>query len=415
LFKNLSVYFNLEKHISNVIIAEFFVQLVNTALFAIQLIYMQKEGYNDYQGATAVSYRFLGVLLFALPLGLIIKGRRLIGLFKLACYVSPFLSLLIIYAIDQKITWLLLTSQFFWGISFTCIQIPIMPYILRNCKVENQTEAIALSYSTFSFAGIFSGLLMAVLNNFNPIIFNEKFLLQIITFLSFFGIYFISKINFQESIPSLNSKRRDLSDFDWKLVTKALTPTLIIAVGAGLTIPFVSIFFYNVHGMDTDGFSILNSLGAMLVAISALLVPYIKKNIGYKIAVPSTQSFAVLALILLATTQFYSSLSIAVYIASGCFLLRQPLMNMAGPMTTEIVLKYVGKRNREVVSALTAAIWSGSWFISSRIFAFLREDGVEYVYVFLITSLLYGIGVIWYYFLIADYVKRENLGLIEQD
>ena len=244
MFKNLSVYFNLEKHISNVIIAEFFVQLVNTALFAIQLIYMQKEGYNDYQGATAVSYRFLGVLLFALPLGLIIKGRRLIGLFKLACYVSPFLSLLIIYAIDQKITWLLLTSQFFWGISFTCIQIPIMPYILRNCKVENQTEAIALSYSSFSFAGIFSGLLMAVLNNFNPIIFNEKYLLQIITFLSFFGIYFISKINFQESIPTLNSKRRDLSDFDWKLVTKALTPTLIIAVGAGLTIPFVSIFFY---------------------------------------------------------------------------------------------------------------------------------------------------------------------------
>ena len=70
---------------------------------------MQKCGYTDFDGATAVSYRFLGVLLFAFPLGLIIKGRKVIGLFKLACYTSPILSLLIIYAIDQKITWLLLS------------------------------------------------------------------------------------------------------------------------------------------------------------------------------------------------------------------------------------------------------------------------------------------------------------------
>jgi hypothetical protein len=90
-------------------------------------------------------------------------------------------------------------------------------------------------------------------------------------------------------------------------------------------------------------------------------------------------------------------------------------MNMAGPMTTEVVMKYVGKRNQEIVSALTAAIWSGSWFISSRIFAALREKGIEYVYVFLVTALLYGIGVVWYYFLIADYVRREKLGLIESD
>jgi hypothetical protein len=78
-------------------------------------------------------------------------------------------------------------------------------------------------------------------------------------------------------------------------------------------------------------------------------------------------------------------------------------------------MKYVGKRNQEIVSALTAAIWSGSWFISSRIFAALREKGIDYVYVFLVTALLYGIGVVWYYFLIADYVRREKLGLIESD
>jgi hypothetical protein len=88
-------------------------------------------------------------------------------------------------------------------------------------------------------------------------------------------------------------------------------------------------------------------------------------------------------------------------------------MNMAGPMTSELVMNYVGRRNQEIVSALTAAIWSGSWFISSRIFAALREAGIDYVYVFLITAFLYGVGVVWYYALILDYVKREQLGLLE--
>jgi hypothetical protein len=97
-------------------------------------------------------------------------------------------------------------------------------------------------------------------------------------------------------------------------------------------------------------------------------------------------------------------------------MLRQPLMNMAGPMTSELVMKYTGKRNQEMVSALTAAIWSGSWFISSLIFKLLRSSSWSYVYIFLITAFLYGIGVVWYYYLILDYNKRQKIGLIsEQD
>ncbi|MBK7819269.1 MAG: hypothetical protein IPJ60_18340 [Sphingobacteriaceae bacterium] len=56
--------------------------------------------------------------------------------------------------------------------------------------------------------------------------------------------------------------------------------------------------------------------------------------------------------------------ALLLFIAIACYLLRQPLMNMAGPMTTELVLNYVGKNNREITSALTSAIWSGSWVIS---------------------------------------------------
>jgi len=200
---------------------------------------------------------------------------------------------------------------------------------------------------------------------------------------------------------------------EWVLILKALVPTLIIATGAGLTIPFISLFFEHVHGVDKGGFSVLSSIAAVLVAYFAMLVPKIKEKVGYKIAIPSTQSLAVMALIALATTQYYNQYAIAMVIASACYLIRQPLMNMAAPMTSELVLNYVGTHNREITSALTSAIWSGSWVISGFMVKLLFARHFEFVNIFLITALLYAIGVVLYYLLILDYNKREESGLIK--
>jgi len=92
---------------------------------------MEKEGYKDYESASFVSFRFLGVLLFAFPLGLIIKGRKLKPIFYLSSIFTPALSLIVLEAIDLKLDWLLYSSLFLWGISFTGVQISALPYILR--------------------------------------------------------------------------------------------------------------------------------------------------------------------------------------------------------------------------------------------------------------------------------------------
>lgn len=405
-------YGKIEKAVINVIIAEFFIQLINVAFLSIQLIYMQKCGYSDYESAGYISFRFLGVLLLAVPMGMYLKGRKIKPLFVISCLVVPASSVMIILGTGYHWDSWLYVFQLLWGMGFTFVQIPVLPYILRNSAITNQTGAISLSYSTYSFGGIASGLIIWGLYYVNPEFFNEKNILLLLAFSGFLSLYFLFKIKIKEHLPDFEGKRIDIRTLDWYIIIKALIPTLIIAVGAGLTIPFISIFFYNIHHLGTDQFSLLNSLASVFVAIAAMLVPYVKKSVGYKIAIPTTQSFAVLALVLLATTQFYSELSIAVYLAMFCFLLRQPLMNMAGPMTSELVMNYVGKKNQEMVSALTAAIWSGSWFISSVIFKILRQSGIAYVYIFLITAALYALGVVWYYALIIDYSRKEKAGLI---
>ncbi len=416
-FSFISDYGKIELPVRNAISSEFFIQLVNATFMNILPLYMTRKGFSDEQIALFITFRFLGVFILALPLGRLIKGKKLMPLFFLSNFCVPFFGLSIVLSIAFGLKYLTFISLLLWGASFTFMQIPISPFILRNSAKTNHTAAIALSYSTWSFAGILSGVLIAVLDFMNPNLFDEQFILLLFSILGFGGLIFLSRIkNFNEKVDehfkgegALKPKHRT----DWRLILVALIPTLIIATGAGLTIPFISLFFDKVHHLGKGGFSVLSAIAAVLVAYCAMLVPKVKHSIGYKIAIPTTQSLAVFSLVALATTQFYSQYPVAVIIASVCYLLRQPLMNMAGPMTTELVLNYVGKNNREITSALIAAIWSGSWFFSGLMVKILLAHHFEFVSIFLITALLYAFGVVMYYLLILDYNKREEQGLIE--
>jgi hypothetical protein len=115
-----------------------------------------------------------------------------------------------------------------------------------------------------------------------------------------------------------------------------------------------------------------------------------------------------MALFVMASTEWYRQFSFAFPIAVTAYLLRQPLMNVAGPSTSELSLNYVGERNQEILSALQAAVWSGSWFISSLLFGWMRNLEISYVNIFMITVLLYIVATVWYLRLISAYEKMNK-------
>ena len=414
MFDFIKDYKRLKSFVIRLIVGEFFIQLVNATFMNILPLYMSRKGFSEEEIALFITFRFLGVFALALPIGNIIKGRAMKPFFMASSVLVPLFGLAIVYCAYFKLTVWLFVSLLLWGASFTFMQIPITPYILRNELKENHTSGIALSYSTWSFAGIVSGVLIAILDRINPLIFDEQNILILFSILGFGGVYFIAGIHHTEELNDRKSLRLKTKKGknDWFLIFKGLVPTLIIATGAGLTIPFISLFFDKVHHLDKGGFSVISAIAAVLVAWGAMLVPRIKKHIGFKIAIPATQSLAVISLVALATTQYYNQYTIALYIAIICYLLRQPLMNMAGPMTSELVMNYVGEKNREITSALTAAIWSGSWVISGFMVKIMFHRGYPYVNIFLITAAMYAFGIMLYYVLIRDYSKREKEGLI---
>ncbi|MES2139985.1 MAG: MFS transporter [Bacteroidota bacterium] len=405
-------YTHLDKSMLNLVTVEFFIQLINVTFIAFLPLYMKAEHFSDAEYAHFTSYRYLGTLVLALFLGIYINGRKIIPMLYIAAIGSPLFGLLILTGVYFHNNSLILIAHLLWGLAYTFIQIPILPFIMRNASAEQQTQVITLNFATWSIATITGSLLVGVLNSVDAILFSERNLLFAIVVFSFLGVFFVSRINKTEYIPVIAEKRSNLKKYDWKIIMKALIPTAIIAIGAGFTIPFMSLFFSNVHNMSTSAFSFLNFATAILVVIIAIYIPHFKERFGYQKAVATTQSLAILALIIMATTQYYSYLNYAVCIAALFYLLRQPLMSMAVPITSEITMKYVGERNREMVSGLTSAIWSGTAYFSAIGFGILRHLKVDYVNIFWITAGMYSIGVFLYSLLIRDYNNREKAGLI---
>lgn len=403
----------------------FFLQLINTSFFLILNLLLRKQGYPDSEIAELVSYRFIGTLLFAFPTGLFIRGRRLKPFFLIAAAGLPIASLFVLEMIRLDEMDIAKGILFIWGILFMFVQVCALPFIIRNTRFRLQSEAITLNYAMYSLGQIFSGIMISAMIRLGEfhigdfvIVFTDLNILKIISVIGILSFFCLlptkERLDHPEMKISFIRFHRDLGQYDWKLILIAMIPTFLLSTGAGLTIPFINLFFNSVFGMDSDSFSEMGSFAAVLVFGGATLVPFIKRKFGFEIAITLSQSLAVFFLVIMAITEWYAEYTWMVWVAMICFLLRQPLMNMAAPMTSELTMTFVGERNRELMSSLIASIWSGAYVISARIFQWLRGNDLPYYIVLLITAAMYAVGVVAYYLIIRANRRKVRLSEIRK-
>ena len=397
-------YFKIPRFIIYLIVVDVCLQLIN-AEFTLQLNFMMLEhGYKDFEISSMIGNRFLTVLLCSLPLALWVKGKKLKPFIVAGSIGSPIVALMLIWAIHIHNSELIRILMAAWGITFSLVQVLAMPYTLLNGNRDAETESIALFFAAGNFTMIVCGAFNWLMPRVNPF-FNVESLLVIFSAVAMIGIYFARSLPDEEVLGSKIPLSNVHSDYEWPLIFRALLPTFMIAFGAGFTIPIINLFFYNVHHMNAETFSLISVFAFILVTIGGFTVPEIKRRYGYKFSITFFQGLSIIALFILGTTEWYNGWSGAVIVAIVAYIIRQPLMNIAAPMTSELTMKYVGEKNREIISALTAAIWSGSWFASAQIFAILREMNMSYSNIVFITVVFYIIGVSWYYWLIRDYER----------
>ena len=415
-------YRDLPQAIHLLIMVELFLNLIHVAFILILNIFLRKQGFTDPEIASFNSLRFIGGLAFALPLGIYIRGKRLKPFFILAALIVPLTSGLIIESVQRQIVPLIQLAFLSWGFGMMLMRVCSLPFIIRSTTAANSTEALSLSAATWSLATIFSGIIISGLDWIGyltlgtwTLSFNEQSTLWIITVLSAASIFFALRIT--ESEQKDAERNDDLfsihKSYDWPLIFKAISPLILISIGAGLTIPFVNLFFNSVFSLTSSDFSLLGSITAFLVFIFSLLVPSLRKKYGYWMTIVVVQALSIFCLVIMATMELYADFSFAIIIAVIAFILRQPLMHMAHPAANELLMNYVGKKNQELISALSSSLWSASWFVSAKVFEWLRLLEFRYYEIFLVTAALYVIGVILFGLLIREYEAKKKIKLSE--
>lgn len=405
-------YARLPRGVLLLVAAGLLTNLIVAAVMLVWNLHLRELGHDDAFIARATSYRFVGVLLLAVPTGAWLRGRRLKPVMALGALCVPLATFAMLWSAGEGRERWLFASFFAWGLALMASHVAALPFVVREAGPEHRAEALSLNFATWSVSMVSFGLLAQLLSRLGilsafgfTLVLDEGGLLVVTAVVGLLAVPVILLI--RETPPRVPTGTGRRPPIDWPRVLRAVSPNVLISIGAGLTIPFINLFFNGVFGVSAASFSLLGAVTGVLVFAAALLNPAIKRRFGYRTAILTSQSLAVLFLVTLASTEVFAGAAWALPVAMLCFVLRQPLMNMAAPISTDLTMAYVGDEQREIASAITAGLWSGSWFVSAKIFEWLRAASVPYWQVFLITAVLYGAGIAAYGWLIRDHERRE--------
>jgi predicted MFS family arabinose efflux permease len=393
---------------------QFLINLIGSAHFFLLNLYLKEQGLDDPAIAALGSQRFVAGLFLAIPAGLWLRGRPLRKILVWGSILFPLAALGAIEAV--RLSQLQVASGTFLLLGFAglLLNVASLPMMLRIVPEKQASEALSLVFASWAAASVCGGALSTGLQSLGRIdvggihlVFDEYTTLLILTLVAFAAPFFHARLPDPPSRKTHTSHWLHIPRADWPVLTKALVPTLCIATGAGLSIQFLNLFFSHVHQLSSQAYAGFGSISNILVLFGGLIVPEVKRRLGWRGAILGVQCIAVLLLIVMGLTELVRAATWALPLAIACLIVRQPLMSMAGPSTSELTMTYVGEGNRELVSACNGAIWSGAWWLAARTFQVLRANEFPYWQVFMVTAVLYLVGTIAYLSLIRS-VERKH-------
>ena len=175
-----------------------------------------------------------------------------------------------------------------------------------------------------------------------------------------------------------------------RLLTKLLLPMLVTSIGAGLIMPFMNIFFRNVHNQPDPVIGTMFAWGAMAMGVGLILAPAFADRFGKIRVVVFSQLFSLPFLAMLGFSPVFGLSALAYYV-------RLTLMNMSSPVYETFVMERVDADSRATVASLNSMVNSFGRAFSPVVSGWMQ---VNYGFgpPFAGTMILYVVAISMYYF-----------------
>jgi MFS family permease len=177
-----------------------------------------------------------------------------------------------------------------------------------------------------------------------------------------------------------------------KIVMRFAAPQLLISLGSGMTIPFMSLYFTERFGFESQEVGYLFGGGQVLMALGFLSGPFLMTTIGPVRAMMAVQ---------LASIPFFLTLAGAelAWIAAGAYLLRTAFMNASHPVLKTFMMEASPPALREFQNAMLLSLWGIGWVTGPLIGGYVLEStGDNYAYLMYTTIGFYLVASVTMFF-----------------
>lgn len=172
------------------------------------------------------------------------------------------------------------------------------------------------------------------------------------------------------------------------LYVRLLLPGFLTGMGAGLTIPYLNLYFKNVFFLSDSAIGGIVAAGQVATFVGMMAGPGIARRMGKPELVFWSQALSVPFILVLTWVRALPLVALA-------FLARQTLMNMSTPVSDAFGLGLVPPRRHHLLNALRMLNWTGSWMVAARVSGLLIEKrGFEASFV--LTAILYAVSTALY-------------------
>ena len=173
------------------------------------------------------------------------------------------------------------------------------------------------------------------------------------------------------------------------LLGKLILPMMVTSVGAGLVMPFMNVFFRQVHHQPDPVIGSLFAWGSLAMGLGIILAPPLADRMGKIQLVVITQGLSIPFLFMLGFSPWFGLSAFAYYI-------RLALMNMSGPVYQTFVMERVDQNARATVASLVSMASNFGWALSPTVSGIIQ---VKYGFgpAFMGTIALYVLSVYFYW------------------
>lgn len=374
------------------LIGTFFMGMGFSGFMLLFNLYLKELGFSEGRIGNIITALTLGTVIMALPASVIIRRFPIKRILITATPVAVFSYFLQVTVVRYQI---ILLGGFMAGLASTYFRVASAPFFMRNSTPKERPYLFSMQFACMLVAGVIG----SILGGFLPGIIEN---LGIIPFLAYrYTLYIFSGLVLAALVPYLMIKEKPpgrvekMRIHSTRLITKLFLPSLVVGIGAGLSIPFLNLYFKNIFMTATNLIGIFYSLQQVLMITGLLIAPVIAERIGKIRTVVFSQLISIPFLIILGLTH---NLAFAVV----AFLIRAAMMNMAQPLYTNFAMEKVKHDEQPFTNALLVIAWTAGWGASAS-FGGLLIERFSYSIPFFTTSVLYLISTI----LIFAFFKHE--------